>query len=178
MSNKAIFLDRDGTINVDKGYLYKIEDFEYIEGAVDTLKWLNDSGFILVIITNQSGIARGFYTEEDYKRLDTWLKNDLGKKGIKIAASYYCPHLPEATIEKYRCECNCRKPNIGLFLKAKNDLDIDMDNSFAIGDKMRDLEICKHSKVRGILLSKEKVETDCIVCSNWQEIKEYIDDNK
>ena len=173
--NKAIFLDRDGTINVDKNYLYKQEDFEYIEGAVEGLRLLCNMGYLLVIITNQSGIARGYYSEEDYHKLDNWLKNDLFDKGVKIAGSYYCPHLREGKVKAYAIECECRKPKTALFWQAEKDLNIDMDMSYAIGDKVRDLCICGESGVKGILFGSVK-EADSIyhVCSDWKEITEFI----
>jgi len=155
MSNKAVFLDRDGTINVEKNYLYKIEDFEYITGVPDALKILSDLGYLLVIITNQSGIARGYYTEEDYLRLNDWMIKDLKKRGIKIAGSYYCPHHPEAAVSKYRKLCDCRKPGIAMFEKAIREFDIDPEKSYAIGDKERDLEICKTTAIRGFLIGVE-----------------------
>ncbi|MCR4755396.1 MAG: HAD family hydrolase [Lachnospiraceae bacterium] len=171
--NKAVFLDRDGTINVEKHYLYRQEDFEYIPGVVDALRKLQKLGYILIIISNQSGIARGYYTEDDYARLDEWMKEDLKQKGIDIAASYYCPHHPEAKIAEYRCVCKCRKPGTELFWRAKEEYNIDMDVSFAIGDKLRDLAICKESDVKGILLTEEKValnDRSITSCPNWQDV--------
>ena len=173
--NKAVFLDRDGTINIDKNYLYKQEDFEYIDGAVEGLRLLYDMGYLLVIITNQSGIARGYYSEEDYFKLDSWLKNDLLDKGVKIAGSYYCPHLPEGKVKAYAKDCDCRKPKTTLFWQATRELEIDMDKSFAIGDKTRDLSICNESGVKGILLGDETVnDSNYHVCINWKEITEFI----
>lgn len=178
--NKAAFLDRDGTINADKDYLYRIEDFEYIDGAVDGLRALRDMGYLLVIVTNQSGIARGYYTEEDYRRLERWLRADLRAKGVEIAGIYYCPHHPRARIEKYRRDCDCRKPKTGLFHRAAEELDIDLDASLAIGDKLRDLSICKGSGARGILLDQsggtyenEGIE-NITICGSWKEIIETI----
>lgn len=152
MKKKAIFLDRDGTINVEKNYLYKIEEFEYLSGVKEGLKILQDEGYILIIITNQSGIARGYYSEEDYLKLNQWMLLDLEQSGIHITASYYCPHHPNASIEKYRCDCNCRKPKLGLYWEAVETYDIDLESSYAIGDKIRDLEVCKQSGARGYLV--------------------------
>ncbi len=173
--NKAIFLDRDGTINVDKNYLYKLEDFEYINGAVEGLRLLCEMGYLLVIITNQSGIARGYYTEEDYFKLDSWMKKDLLDKGIRIAESYYCPHLREGKVKTYAIECDCRKPKTALFWQAEKDLNIDMGMSYAIGDKVRDLSICDESEVKGILYgSIRRNDSSYHVCSDWKEIIDYI----
>lgn len=150
--NKAVFLDRDGTINKDKGYLYRIEDFEFIPGSIEGLKIFQDAGYKLILITNQSGIARGYYTEKDYKVLTEWLLRQFYDVGIEIARCYYCPHHPEAKILKYRFECECRKPAISLFQKAVNDFNLDLDNCIAIGDRVRDCCICKYSKCKGYIV--------------------------
>lgn len=150
--NKAVFLDRDGTINVDKHYLYKIEDFEFIEGAVEGLKILQDLGFILVVITNQSGIARGYYTEEEYQRLNEYMNQKLDENGVHIVKDYYCPHLPNAIVPKYRKNCNCRKPKTGLWDRAVRELDIDISQSICVGDRLRDLTICNTSECKGYLI--------------------------
>lgn len=156
MKQKAIFLDRDGTINVEKNYLYKIEEFEYLDGVKEGLRLLQNEGYMLVIITNQSGIARGFYSEEDYQRLKQWMLTDLEQSGIHITECYHCPHLPDAPIKKYRWDCNCRKPKLGLFLQAIETYNIDLEQSYAIGDKIRDLEICKQFGLHGYLVYADK----------------------
>lgn len=172
---KAVFLDRDGTINKEKQYLYKISDFEYMEGAVAGLKELSDMGYLLVVVTNQSGIARGYYTEEDYRRLDGWMRRDLLDKGVKIAGSYYCPHLPDGCVAEYAKECDCRKPKTGLYYRAARELGIDMAHSFAIGDRLRDLSICHESGVKGILLSTDSGHEGMFeVCADWTEIVQVI----
>lgn len=150
--NKAIFLDRDGTINVEKHYIYKIEDFEFLPGVLDGMKLLCEAGFVLVIITNQSGIARGYYTEADFHKLNNWMIETLKKQGVEIAKVYYCPHHPDAQIEDYRMDCECRKPKIGMFEQAVKELDIDLSQSFVIGDKMRDCMICLHTLCRGYMI--------------------------
>ena len=165
--NKAIFLDRDGTINVEKNYLYKIEDFEFLPGVVEGLKLLQEAGYLLIIITNQSGIARGFYTEDDFLILNSWMLGVLKKSDVNITAVYYCPHLPDAHIEKYRKDCECRKPKLGLFNDAINEYDIDINNSFAIGDKVRDLEICFHSSCRGFLIGNNE-KKDIVADLNYR----------
>ena len=138
MKNKFVLLDRDGVINVEKSYLHKIEDFEYEKNVVEGLLKLRDLGYRFAIITNQAGIARGYYTEEDYLKLQSFIEDDLFKKGIKIEKSYFCPHHPNVT-GKYGIECDCRKPNTGNFELAVKEFDIDVKNSFMIGDKITDL---------------------------------------
>lgn len=153
---KAIFLDRDGTINVEKNYLYKIEDFEFLPRVIDALKILQDAGFCLIIVTNQSGIARGFYSEEDLRRLHDWMTDSLLKQGIKIEHIYYCPHHPEASVDKYRKNCEYRKPGIGMYMHAVADFDIDLEKSYAIGDKLRDCAICKMTECKGFLIGSNE----------------------
>lgn len=185
----AAFLDRDGTINVDKEYLYRFEDFEYLDGAAEGLRQLQAWGYTLVVITNQSGIARGYYTEADYHRLTEWMLSDLAKKGIRIGGTYHCPHHPEGKIEKYAKSCSCRKPKTGLFYRAAEQLGLDLKQSIAIGDKHRDLEICRETGVKGFLLSgsgkeeagcpssqnrKDRERADLVSCKNWKEIVRCI----
>lgn len=156
---KAIFLDRDGTINVEKNYLYKKEKFEFLEGSLDAMRQLYDSGFLLFVVTNQSGIARGFYTEDDFMELNRWMLEEMEKHGVKIAGVSYCPHHPDAKVERYRKNCECRKPATGLFRDIINEFGIDTSRSFAVGDKERDLSICMESDVRGFLLYSHEEET-------------------
>lgn len=172
----AVFLDRDGTINVEREYLYKIEEFEYMDGAVEGLRRLQSWGYLLVIVTNQSGIARGYYDECDFRRLTDWMLSDLEKRGIHIDGVYFCPHHPEGELEKYRMDCDCRKPKTGLFYRAAQELDIDLCRSIAIGDKPRDLTICHEAGTKGILLSNETKEVGGILlCENWAEIISAIE---
>lgn len=158
---KVIFLDRDGTINVEKHYLYKKDDFEFLPRVFDGLKLLQNMKFKLIIITNQSGIARGYYTEDDYRQLSDWMLAQLTLQGIIIDALYYCPHHPEAKILKYRIDCDCRKPKLGLYELASKDFDVDFSKSFAIGDKIRDCVICEVTACRGFLIGNNE-ETEVI----------------
>ncbi len=163
--NKAIFLDRDGTINVEKHYLYKISDFEFMPGVIGALRELQKAGYILIIVTNQSGIARGYYTESDFRILNEWMLQVLKEQGVDIAHVYYCPHLPDAQIEKYRKECQCRKPKLGMYQQAIDEFKIDLKSSYAIGDKMRDCAICNSTLCRGFLIGdseKSDVITDVL----------------
>ena len=150
--NKAIFLDRDGTINVEKHYLYKIEDFEFLPGAIDALRELQRAGYLLIVITNQSGIGRGFYTEDDFQKLNDWMVCTLKEQGVTIADVYYCPHLSDAEIEVYRKDCSCRKPKLGMYKQAILDYNIQIGHSYAIGDKIRDCAICKSTPCKGFLI--------------------------
>ena len=149
--NKAIFLDRDGTINVEKNYLYKIEDFEFLPGVVEALRKLQDAGYLLIIITNQSGIGRGYYTEDDFHKLNNWMVSTLKEQGVIISDVYYCPHLPDAEVELYHIDCECRKPKLGMYKRAIAKYDIDLSQSYAIGDKIRDCSICETTECKGFL---------------------------
>ena len=132
---KALFLDRDGVINVEKDYLYKIEDFEFIDGIVSLCQHYQEKGYLLFVVTNQSGIAREYYNENDFNRLTTWMLDQFKIKGVFISKVYFCPHHP-----KISGECNCRKPKPGMLLQAKDEYNLDMKNSIIIGDKERDIE--------------------------------------
>ena len=132
---KALFLDRDGVINVEKNYLYKIEDFEFIDGIFELCRHYQELGFIIIVVTNQSGIARNYYSEEDFQKLSQWMIVEFLKQNIVISKVYHCPHHP-----KISGECSCRKPKAGMFLEAKEEFGIDMQNSIMVGDKERDVE--------------------------------------
>lgn len=174
----AIFLDRDGTINKDKKYLYRIEDSEYMDGVINALSELSKMGFKLIIITNQSGIARGYYTEDDYQTFMDWMVEDLIDKGVYITAHYWCPHLLGAKVKKYDVKCDCRKPAIGLFYQAAEEHNIDMNHSFAVGDRLRDLSVCRETNVNGILLGDREMEAKADFpyqrCHSWNEAVDYI----
>lgn len=139
MSKPAVFLDRDGVINVDRGYVHKRDDFEYIDGVFNAVKKCKDMGYLLVLVTNQSGIARGMFTEEQFETLTEWMDWNFAENDIDFDGIYYCPHHPEATVEQYKEECDCRKPSPGMFMSAQSFLDIDMENSVMIGDKKEDM---------------------------------------
>jgi D-glycero-D-manno-heptose 1,7-bisphosphate phosphatase len=132
---KALFLDRDGVINVEKDYLYKIDDFEFVDGIVELCRYYQDNGYKIFVVTNQSGIARGYYSDDDFAKLSEWMIKEFAKYGIDIAKVYYCPHHPDIS-----GECECRKPKPKMFLDAKKEFDLDMKNSIMIGDKQRDIE--------------------------------------
>ena len=150
----AVFFDRDGTLNVDKEYLYRIEDFEWMEDAPQAIRWANQEGFLVIVVTNQSGVARGYFTEDDVRRLHEWMNEDLARAGAHIDAFYYCPHLPNGRVDAYAKECNCRKPKPGLIERACADFDIDREASIMIGDKPRDVECAEAAGVRGVLYER------------------------
>ena len=175
---KAVFLDIDGTINIEKNYLYKISDFEYMPGVMEGLKLFLDQGYILIVVTNQSGIARGYYTEQDYYNLERWMEEDLERKGITISGSYFCPHHPDAIIKKYAVNCDCRKPKTGLYKKAISDFDINVSESIVIGNEMRDLALCMESEAKGFLLSDKYIlhESNIIQFDDWFKLNAFLKD--
>jgi D-glycero-D-manno-heptose 1,7-bisphosphate phosphatase len=136
----AVFLDRDGTINVEKDYLFRAEDFEFIPGAPDAIKALKDAGYLVVVVTNQSGVARGYYTLEDVNLLHEYIQAEIGKHGTSIDAFYLCPHHPTKGVNEFARECECRKPKPGMLNRASEDLQIDLARSIMIGDKLADIE--------------------------------------
>ncbi|MBU5612449.1 D-glycero-beta-D-manno-heptose 1,7-bisphosphate 7-phosphatase [Geomonas azotofigens] len=137
---RAVFLDRDGTINEEVQYLCRVEEFRLIPGVPYALQRLKDAGFLLVVVTNQSGIGRGLYDEAALQAIHDRMHEELGDFGITIDACYFCPHHPEHGVGDYRVECTCRKPQPGMLEQAAEDLDIDLSRSYMIGDKLGDIE--------------------------------------
>lgn len=149
----ALFLDRDGVINVDRNYVYRVEDFAWIEGAADVIRRFNENGWWVFVVTNQSGIARGYYTEEQMQTLHDWLVVELEKRGAKIDRIYHCPYHEEGTIARYTKDSYDRKPKPGMLIRAMTDFPVIKERSFLIGDKQADLEAAKAAGVRGFLFS-------------------------
>ncbi|EKT53392.1 D-glycero-beta-D-manno-heptose 1,7-bisphosphate 7-phosphatase [Providencia sneebia] len=154
----AIFLDRDGTINIDHGYVHKIDDFQFIEGAIEAMAELKKMGYALVVVTNQSGIGRGIYSEDDFMQLTEWMDWSLADHDIDLDGIYFCPHHPEATDEIYRLDCDCRKPKPGMLLDAKSFLNIDMASSYMVGDKLADMQAGKAANVGTTVLVRSGQE--------------------
>ncbi len=138
--NKALFLDRDGVINVYKSYVHKIEDFEFMDGIFDLCRIFQNKGYLLFIITNQAGIGKGYYSEEEFAVLNKWMLDEFQLRGIIIKKIYYCPHHPQAGIDLYKTDCKYRKPNPGMILKAKSEFDLDLTKSVLIGDRRSDIQ--------------------------------------
>jgi D-glycero-D-manno-heptose 1,7-bisphosphate phosphatase len=150
---KAVFLDRDGTINVDKEYIFKIKDFAFISGSVKALQLLQDAGFLLIIITSQSGIGRGYYSMKDYNALNRHMLAELKKNKVKIKKVYYCPHSPEES-------CKCRKPSTFFIREAQKRYNINLKESYCIGDKTADIKMGKNAGCITILVKTGKAGKD------------------
>ena len=145
MTIKTIFLDRDGVINKEKGYLHKIKDFEFISGVFETCRYLQGLNYKIIIITNQSGISRGLYTENDFQIINNWMISEFKKNDINILDVFHCPHSPESN-------CNCIKPKPGMLIKAKNKYKIDMQNSWMLGDKESDIIAANNSGITNTII--------------------------
>ncbi|MGB5446263.1 MAG: D-glycero-beta-D-manno-heptose 1,7-bisphosphate 7-phosphatase [Psychromonas sp.] len=137
---RAVFLDRDGVLNVDSGYVSNSDDFHFIDGVIDACRAIKEKGYLLVVITNQSGIARGYFTEEQFHNLTEWMDWSLADRGVDLDGIYYCPHHAEKGIGEYKIDCDCRKPKPGMLLNAIEDLGIDPSQSILVGDKVSDLQ--------------------------------------
>lgn len=177
MGNKVIFIDRDGTINANVGYIDNITRFKIYPGVGEGIKLLKDHGFKIIVVTNQSGIARGFFSEKTLEEIHKKMKNELSKKYAKIDAIYYCPHHPNE-------QCDCRKPKTGLLQKAIKDFDIDVTQSYIIGDRMLDIEAGSKIGCKTILvpednekvheeMEKSKIKPDHI-CDNFYSAAIWI----
>lgn len=153
----AAFLDRDGTLNVDKGYVFRIEDFEWLPNAKEAIKYLNDFGYLVIVVTNQAGIAKGYYTEAEMHRLHNWINRDLSKIGAHIDAFYFCPHHPTEGQPPYLLDCDCRKPKPGLILRAAQEWNINLEESIGIGDKESDILAFERAGLKFVSRSLEDV---------------------
>jgi len=153
MSIKTIFLDRDGVINKEVNYLYKIDDFEFTDGIFDACLYFLNLGYKIIIITNQSGISRGYYSEHDYQNVTQWMLAQFKKENINILDIFHCPHGPNST-------CDCRKPKPGMFLKAKTKHNTDMEKSWMIGDKEADVIAANAAGIEKTILVKSGHKMD------------------
>ncbi|MGM9571665.1 MAG: D-glycero-alpha-D-manno-heptose-1,7-bisphosphate 7-phosphatase [bacterium] len=158
--HKAVFLDRDGTIIEDPGYLSRPEQVRFLPGAIKGLKKMQEAGYLLVIITNQSGIARGYFTEDDLKKVHDYLTEQLARQGIDLAGIYYCPHHPEKGYPPYVKKCRCRKPGSALLERAAEELKINLAASWMIGDKASDILAGKRAGCRTVLIAGQAA-ADC-----------------
>lgn len=158
---KAAFLDRDGVINKDKAYVHCWEDFEFVPGAIDGMRHLQDAGYALVIVTNQSGLARGYYTQAQYQALTEALHQSLAVQGVQLDGVYHCPHHPQGSVPALAVDCDCRKPAPGMLLQATRELGLSLPDSILVGDKPSDIEAARAAGVgRAYLVQSDNPESD------------------
>ena len=155
----AVFLDRDGTINVDHGYVHTPEAFEFLDGAPEAITELNRAGYLVLLVTNQSGVARGLYTEADVQRVHDHMMQQLTQRGARLDAIYYCPDHPQG-IGEYRRPSRCRKPDIGMFEAASRDFRLATSQSWMVGDKLSDIHFGLNAGLRPILVLSGQHEGD------------------
>jgi D-glycero-D-manno-heptose 1,7-bisphosphate phosphatase len=155
---KALFLDRDGVINREKNYVFRIEDFEFIDGIFDFCEYFQRKGYLIFVITNQAGIARGFYTADDYSTLTDWMVAQFEKRNIYISKVYHCPHHPEIT-----GPCDCRKPNPGMILQAAGEFNLELKDSILVGDYEHDLKAGENAGIVKNYLFHDKDDFERII---------------
>lgn len=179
--SRAVFLDRDGVINIDHGYVHMVDDFEYVEGVFDACRSIKEMGFKLAVVTNQSGIARGFYTEDQFHTLTEWMDWNFADKGIDFDGIYYCPHHAEKGIGDYKQDCDCRKPKPGMMLSAAEFLKLDLSQSVMVGDKRDDMLAAKAAGIpirilvrTGKEVTEEAIAEASIVLDSIADVPGYL----
>ena len=158
--SKIAFLDRDGVINScnpKNGYIGSLKDFKWVPGAIKTIKLLNDKNYKVVVVTNQSGVARGFFTIKDVKKIHSYIQKKLKENEAKIDKFYFCPFHKDGIVKKYKKNSSLRKPNIGMFRLAQKKYKIDKKNSFMIGDQKTDMQFAKKAKIKGYKFDKKNL---------------------
>lgn len=175
--NKALFLDRDGVINVERCYVHRPEDFEFRDGIFDLCRAAESLGYLLVVVTNQAGIARGYYSESDFLELTDWMIRRFAEQKVRISRVYHCPYHPVHGIGPYRLDSPDRKPNPGMLLRAQADLDLDLTLCVLIGDQLSDIQAAVAAGVgtrillRGGLGGMEPPENCCAVAESLDAIR-------
>ena len=169
---KALFLDRDGIINIDHGYVYKIEDFEFTEGVFTLLKLFIKHNYKLFIVTNQSGIGRSYYSQEEFFTLTEWMLGEFKKRNIEIISVHHCHHAPEEN-------CNCRKPKTGMVDEILSQNEIDLENSWMIGDKQSDIDLAKNSNIKQtIAIGEREIKNATYSFKTILECKLFLEENQ
>jgi len=175
----AVFLDKDGTINEDVGYLADPNEFKLLPGVTEGIKLLNQAGFKVIVVSNQSGIARGLFSEEMVRKIDKKMQDELLSRGALLDAIYFCPHHPDIGEPPYRQDCYCRKPKPGLLLRAAKIHRINLAHSYMVGDKLSDVEAGRRAGCRTILLLKNETQNSLGKAKKlvWKTKPDYIVSN-
>jgi len=173
--NKAVFLDRDGVINVDLGYVSTAADFHFMDGIFHFCRTMQEKGYIIIVVTNQAGIAREYYTETDFHMLNDWMLGQFERHGVSITKTYYCPYHFEHGIGKYKIDSPDRKPNPGMILRASKEFDINLPGSILVGDKDDDMLAAYRAGMGRLFFLQGKYNYTCTdfpydVCNNFDEI--------
>ena len=174
---RALFLDRDGVINIDYGYVYDKQNFVFVDGIFDLCRTGISNDYKIIIITNQSGIARGYFSEEDFLKLNSWMLKIFKEKGIKISQTYYCPFHPVHGLGRYKRDDHCRKPSPGMILKAEEEHKLNLKESVLIGDKATDVQAGKRAGVKYNLLFTQDdpfVHKDTLIIKSLDEAYVYF----
>ncbi len=171
MLRPALFLDRDGVINEDLSYVYRPEDFHFVDGIFELVAAANQIGCLVIVVTNQAGIGRGYYSEADFHALTAWMRHIFVQRGANVDAVYYCPFHPEHGVGKYKKESECRKPNPGMLLRAAKEHHIDLKRSIMVGDKISDIQAGQRAGVGGLFyLGQELSVADATVIQKLTDL--------
>lgn len=175
MKQRALFLDRDGVINIDHGYVHRAEEIEFVDGVFDLVSHAKHLGYLIVVVTNQAGIGRGYYTEEEFHRLMEWMTLQFRNHQGNIDAIYFCPYHPDHGVGEYRRKSECRKPAPGMLLQAQREWNIDMQRSIFIGDTLNDMAAGRAAGVGSLLhLNGDNGSDDTIVIARLSQASPYL----
>ena len=169
MRSKAVFLDRDGVINEERGYVHTLEDFVLLPGVVAAIRYLRSSGFKVIVVTNQSGVARGFFEVTAVDRLHRHFQGILSAAGEQVDAIYCCPHYPKGVVEEFAHTCDCRKPMPGLLLRAARELNLNLSASYLVGDKLSDIQAGRRAGVKKTFLVRtgHPLTPEAVSCADF-----------
>ncbi len=178
MSGRALFLDRDGVVNVEVGYLHRVEDVRFVDGIFPLCRTAMRLGYRLVVVTNQAGIARGYYTEEDFERLMAWMREALHAGGVELDAVYYCPFHPEHGIGRYKREHEDRKPGTGMLRRAERELGVSLAESVMVGDRCSDIQAASAAGLRQAFFVRGTESAEgagsCIAVDSLAEVERWL----
>ena len=172
---RALFLDRDGIINEDRHYVHRIEDFHFVDGIFDLCRAAAAAELAIIVVTNQAGIGRGFFTEQQFQELTNWMARRFSEHRVTITGVYYCPHHPVHGIGHYKRDCSCRKPNAGMILRARDEHGISLGSSILIGDKESDITAARAAGIKtSVLISGSPTDSDSQATFRFLNLQELL----